>query len=449
MNFRILTLKYMGWCPGVESAAKFIPDRDIPPTRIVFAALLIGSVSASSFLLSRETMVYLGFPSDPPVRYSNGNPKIVSFDGQLYLFLEVESESGRDYDVPDFHSSSLYSAKLDLDGSLSKVKKILDLGDVSASYNVLVTYDHRCLLVYRYKELVNPERYESSSVFFTQSTDFQEWDTPIIMGEETPGLRLLEKADGEILLVGRNAYTVFDESKGIGDVYPIPLAQTPDISELGGDIHCFLDKDQRFSVIGVIRILQPHQEIEVEGLILSRLEGDDWTEPEYLTRMGMNIRGEYPKIQYISALDRYLLLVRDPDPRIYAYTLYMSTDLKTWQSPTPITYSDDDVNTKTTAKNPKIVELQNGTLALVFKGTISDYSDYPDLETVSTSFFLSMSNDGKNGGSPRPIDKIIDENAVEKSRGVMRGNVSTFISAAATILIIGLLYKNPSIILGR
>ena len=221
----------------------------------------------------------------------------------------------------------------------------MDLGDVSVSYDVLVTHDHHCLIVYRYRKRVNLERYEYSSLFFTQSTDFQEWDTPITVGEETPGLRLLEKADGEILLVGRNGYAVFDESKGIGDVYPIPLAQTPDISYWDGDIYCFLDRDQRLSAIGIIRIRQPHQEIEVEGLLFSRLGGDDWTEPEYLTRMGVNIRGEYPKILYISALDSYLLLVRDPDPRIDAYTLYMSTDLKAWQSPTPITYSDDDVNT--------------------------------------------------------------------------------------------------------
>ena len=69
MNFRVLTLKYMGWCPGVESAARFIPDRDIPPIRIVFSFFIIASVSASSFLLSREALVYLGFPSDPSVRY--------------------------------------------------------------------------------------------------------------------------------------------------------------------------------------------------------------------------------------------------------------------------------------------------------------------------------------------------------------------------------------------
>jgi hypothetical protein len=28
MNLRALTLKYMGWCPGVKSAARFIPDRN-------------------------------------------------------------------------------------------------------------------------------------------------------------------------------------------------------------------------------------------------------------------------------------------------------------------------------------------------------------------------------------------------------------------------------------
>jgi hypothetical protein len=28
MNLRKITLRYLGWCPGVKSAARFIPDRD-------------------------------------------------------------------------------------------------------------------------------------------------------------------------------------------------------------------------------------------------------------------------------------------------------------------------------------------------------------------------------------------------------------------------------------
>jgi len=41
MNFRVLTLKYLGWCPGVESAARFMPDRDIPETLVIGSALAV------------------------------------------------------------------------------------------------------------------------------------------------------------------------------------------------------------------------------------------------------------------------------------------------------------------------------------------------------------------------------------------------------------------------
>jgi hypothetical protein len=34
MNLRKITLIYMGWCPGVKSAAQFIPDKDIPNKRL-------------------------------------------------------------------------------------------------------------------------------------------------------------------------------------------------------------------------------------------------------------------------------------------------------------------------------------------------------------------------------------------------------------------------------
>jgi len=33
MNLRTLTLKYLGWCPGMDNAARFIPDGDIPDAR--------------------------------------------------------------------------------------------------------------------------------------------------------------------------------------------------------------------------------------------------------------------------------------------------------------------------------------------------------------------------------------------------------------------------------
>ena len=41
MNIRDTTLKYLGWCPGVEAAASFLPKREIPGTYVLAAALMI------------------------------------------------------------------------------------------------------------------------------------------------------------------------------------------------------------------------------------------------------------------------------------------------------------------------------------------------------------------------------------------------------------------------
>ena len=41
MNLRKITLKYMGWCPGVRAAARFIPDKDISNKRLMQSYVLI------------------------------------------------------------------------------------------------------------------------------------------------------------------------------------------------------------------------------------------------------------------------------------------------------------------------------------------------------------------------------------------------------------------------
>ena len=49
MNLRTLTLKYLGWCPGMDNAARFIPDGDIPGVKMrkIGAILMV----ALSFLI--------------------------------------------------------------------------------------------------------------------------------------------------------------------------------------------------------------------------------------------------------------------------------------------------------------------------------------------------------------------------------------------------------------
>jgi len=50
MNLRTVTLKYLGWCPGVEAAARFIPDREIPNRRLKQASY-IGGLLFLSYLV--------------------------------------------------------------------------------------------------------------------------------------------------------------------------------------------------------------------------------------------------------------------------------------------------------------------------------------------------------------------------------------------------------------
>ena len=45
MNPRTLFTKYLGWCPGVESAAKWVPDRDLSNRNLfLFTVITIGSI---------------------------------------------------------------------------------------------------------------------------------------------------------------------------------------------------------------------------------------------------------------------------------------------------------------------------------------------------------------------------------------------------------------------
>jgi hypothetical protein len=71
MNFRVLTQKYMGWCPGVESAARFIPDRDVNDKAVgaAFIMLMLYIIFLSAFngIFRFVLMVFTAFIGAPAV----------------------------------------------------------------------------------------------------------------------------------------------------------------------------------------------------------------------------------------------------------------------------------------------------------------------------------------------------------------------------------------------
>jgi len=46
MNLRSVALRHLGWCPGVEAAARFLPDRDMKRYIMMFTLVLL-TLSAS------------------------------------------------------------------------------------------------------------------------------------------------------------------------------------------------------------------------------------------------------------------------------------------------------------------------------------------------------------------------------------------------------------------
>lgn len=59
INFRKLTLRYFGWCPGIDSAINFIPDKDISNRWITYPLISL-TVIVSIFGLHN----YLMFPTN-------------------------------------------------------------------------------------------------------------------------------------------------------------------------------------------------------------------------------------------------------------------------------------------------------------------------------------------------------------------------------------------------
>ena len=53
MKLRALTLKYFGWCPGMDNAARFIPDGDIPDVKMRKIGAIL--MAAFSFLTLQHT----------------------------------------------------------------------------------------------------------------------------------------------------------------------------------------------------------------------------------------------------------------------------------------------------------------------------------------------------------------------------------------------------------
>ena len=442
MNFRVLTLKYMGWCPGVEAVAKFIPDRNIPPTRIALIILLVASISFSSFLVTQRTLTVVGFPSISFGRTGNESPKLVVVDDQIYIAVEVKT-TGQSW--ADYHRTSIYIAKLSLDGKLEDETKVLDLGETLLnSMDLLVTKDSHWHLTYVYKKLFYHNSTEiPGDLYVISSDDGIQWDNPTVIAESrgrytgppmTEEARrkirdfdnpsLTETMYGEVFLSfnindDKLNYTIYDPKSGWNPPNEIPM--------LAKEQSSLIDREGCIAVVGVDINPSSPKVVIVEGLPFTTMrENGSWTEPGYLGLATAPLRGNYPKILYSSIRDGYFLLMEDPDPQEYGiHQISFTRDLEIWDR--PMSFQN--------IREASLIELPDGTLVLVF-------NERGDLS-------ISTSGDGFNWTPRREMDKIWDEEALVEVASRQRFVLSSLTSLATTTFAIIFMSKYSNLILGK
>jgi hypothetical protein len=90
MNLRSLTLKYLGWCPGVESAARFIPERDVSNKTVIALALSFTSIIIVGLFAAQNLLTK---PASGPLE--------IKIDGITY----ADEEFDEDFNYPGLRGS--------------------------------------------------------------------------------------------------------------------------------------------------------------------------------------------------------------------------------------------------------------------------------------------------------------------------------------------------------
>jgi hypothetical protein len=370
MNPQRAFRRYMGWCPGVSAAARFVPDNDMPNRKIV-ASLFIGALVLSfSFLFLQFLQVAYGSLSSPYDLY-NEDPHILEMNEQFYLFVVSKIRPA----YPSQAQVSVIKARVDLDGHiLEKIEipsKGLSTSGGSLSYfSALLSSDGSWYFAY---EDLDP----SEGLKVSWSGDGYTWNNSINIDENIgkypePGQiqpreewvvfrwpSLTEMKDGRVFLSFiRSSNTAQTTYYSIGkDGRWIKPIQMPTPVSNFADPFCFTLKNGSVGVLAVEALPLS----DASGFITLTIMKEDgsWSSPIRLFSNGglapASIKGRNPIIFYSPSRDGYLLAYEyhEQDLMNIAFT----TNFKQW----------DRTVSFFNAVRPSITEFSNGTLIMAYE----------------------------------------------------------------------------------
>jgi len=327
MNLRALTLRYMGWCPGVKSAARFIPNQNIPPSKVILVFFIITSIMIGSYMISIQALSAHNYPSRVIAVTRNSRPVIVINSGRLYALAEVETFfSTGDHLGGTPHRSKVFLIEFSAEGEIVSSKPIIDIDrNYLGTLDAIVTSTGEWYVVYRYYS-VDIARTDHSDLILKHSVDGENWSEPIVIAENigtywehmTKEQRLkvrlikeaqiIEDGEGQIHLIFSDAeHRCYHRSKistGWSEIKEIPFNTDQP--------YLFTDKDNKIGIIGPEESFT-HAPEELDGIFYSHLLPDGSIEdPVFIKDQNNALRGYFARMMYNPKDDEYLLSYRLP-----------------------------------------------------------------------------------------------------------------------------------------
>ena len=412
MNLRHITMKYLGWCPGVKEAARFIHGREIPSTQVAMMLVLTSMISLSGYYITNMALSTVGFPSYEDMSIIYENPILAVKGNEIYLAASVRIGG-----TIDFHTRyTLCLAKMSLEGEVSNVVTLVDT-QLLLNYDMLVTKDGRFYIAYTQ----NAPPVETKKLIVLESNDGRDWDESVIVfSGYLDEHSLTETKNGRPFLFVRASGREYFFSTYSGD-------ERAPFEEFPFDFWFtrFSSATDRYGNIRIVGLnetyIQAHFLDYDDAYMITGLdENDEWMDPRTLILGGItSVEFREPDLLYSTKRDGFYK-AHVSQKRLYPsmrtqYTVHIkfSRDRVDWEEVVALQPGND----------PSMAELPDGTLVVAFKNAHS-----------AQEIHFSKSVDGVNWTAPQKVEDIPLDAILGKVVSWRRSLISSFSGASLGII---------------
>jgi hypothetical protein len=435
MNPRNTFKAILGWCPGFQSASRFLPDREVSNRRIALSAIVLLVAVMSTYLATEKLLIASGFPSNANLSFQYNNPVIREKDGHLYLAVEQDSStSGGSVGYPPSASQeSIIFSELLENGTLRNtisIAKVNGLGGGMVDF--IYSKTGKWMLVY-YLSGINSE---NTPLNYVTSSDGKTWSpsTTVYTGIVDGAPTLLERGDGSLFLEfavvngTSNPHIEWLYSINNGGTWSASK-RTPFTPSMDSEfLHesAFIDRN---GDAGVVWDMGDPEGIHDLGLRYSMLIDGKWSDPQPITSDSITLMGQNPRIIYSANRGGYYLTLtnlqqggNNPATQLFYSSNWVSWSLQSYVQ---------------SALDGSVTEFSNGELGMVYDIRSVDGSQ------INLNYIRSV--DGSTWGPPHLIEPLKNAEFLSLASQSQRDSASFVVSVVILIAVLFALIRLPSL----